>query len=80
MSFFLRRTKVAHFASIIKIASMFIKTTFKESNKIKGLKLCIEMQSVFRDITKVADSREKMLISVELNKCSVYLHIFFNLL
>ena len=35
MTFILRRSRVANFAEIIKIATMFIKTTFRDSNKIK---------------------------------------------
>ena len=31
--------RVANFADIIKIASMFIKTTFKDSKKLKELKI-----------------------------------------
>ena len=33
----LRRSRVANFADMIKIASMFIKTTFKDLKKIKEL-------------------------------------------
>ena len=38
---------------------MFIKTAFKDSNKVKKQKLCIKMESVsvFPGITKIADSR-----------------------
>ena len=38
MTFILRRSKVTNFAEIIKIASMFIKTTFRDSNKIKRIR------------------------------------------
>ena len=38
MTFILRRSRVANFAEIIKIASMFIKTTFRDSNKIKRIR------------------------------------------
>ena len=59
--FILRKPKVADFADIIKMATMFTKTTFKKkqkkNNKKKQQKLCIKMQSIFvlLDITKVAD-------------------------
>ena len=36
-TFILRRSRVANFADMIKIASMFIKTTFKDLKKIKEL-------------------------------------------
>ena len=35
---FLRRSRVANFADIIKIASLFIKTTFKDSKKVKRIR------------------------------------------
>ena len=35
---FLRRPRVANFADIITIATMFIKTTFKDSNKFKSIR------------------------------------------
>ena len=59
--FILRKPKVADFADIIKMATMFTKTTFKKkqkkNSKKKQQKLCIKMQSIFvlLDITKVAD-------------------------
>ena len=59
-SFILRRPRVANFTSIINIATIFIKTTFKNSKKCqKYKKLCIKMQSisVFLDKTKISDSR-----------------------
>ena len=48
---------IANFADIIKIATMFIKTTFKNSKKFKKYKLCIKMQSISAlcDITKTAN-------------------------
>ena len=33
-----RRPRVANFACIIKIATMFIKTTFEDTNKVKRIK------------------------------------------
>ena len=35
---FLRRSRVANFADIIKIASLFIKTTFKDPKKVKRIR------------------------------------------
>ena len=34
-TFVLRRPRVTNFADIIKIATMFFKTTFKDSKKVK---------------------------------------------
>ena len=34
-TFILRRPRVTNFADIIKIATMFLKTTFRDSQKIK---------------------------------------------
>ena len=35
VTFILRKLKLANFADIIKIATIFIRTTFKDSNKVK---------------------------------------------
>ena len=56
----LRRPRVVNFADIIKIATIFIKTTFKDSNKIKRVKnyvLKVQSISAFLDLTKVANFR-----------------------
>ena len=37
-TFNLRRSRVTNFADIIKIATMFNKTTFKDPNKVKRIK------------------------------------------
>ena len=37
-TFNLRRSRVTNFADIIKITTMFNKTTFKDSNKVKRIK------------------------------------------
>ena len=34
----LSRPRVANFADIIKIGAIFIKTTFKDSNKVRGIR------------------------------------------
>ena len=41
-TFILRKHRVAHFADIIKIATMFIQTTFKGSKRLKKLKIMYE--------------------------------------
>ena len=51
-TFILRRPRVAIFADIIKIATMFIKTIFKNSKKVKRI---INHVSVFLDIAKFSD-------------------------
>ena len=38
ISFILRRPRVTNFADIIKIATMFIKTTVKDSQKVKRIR------------------------------------------
>ena len=57
--FTLRRPRVANLADIVQIETMFIKTAFKDSKKVKrkNEKLYIKIQSafVFIDITKIAD-------------------------
>ena len=55
---FLRGALVVIFADIIKIVTMFTKTIFQDSRKLKKYeKLCIKMQSIslFLDIAKLAD-------------------------
>ena len=58
MPFILRRPRVANFADIIKIITMFIETVFKM--------LSI---SVFLDITKLQIYGEKMRMSAEIKVC-----------
>ena len=38
MFFVFRKLRVANFANIIKIATIIIKTTFKDSNKVKRIR------------------------------------------
>ena len=55
---FLRGALVVIFADIIKIVTMFTKTIFQDSRKLKKYeKLCIKMQSIslFLDIAKLTD-------------------------
>ena len=67
----LRRSGAAIFADIIKILTTFIKDIFKDSRKVKRIRnyLSIQSISVFIDITKFADFREKMLMSADLRGC-----------
>ena len=54
----LRRPRVAIFADIIKIVSVFIKTIIQDSRKVKkNYNLCIKIQSlhVFLNVAKFAD-------------------------
>ena len=54
----LRRTEVVIFADIIKIVTMFIKTIFKDSRKVKRIRNYVSKYiSVFLDIAKFADFR-----------------------
>ena len=38
-TFILRRSRIVNFADIIKISTIFIKTTFKDSKKLKELEV-----------------------------------------
>ena len=61
----LKRRKVAAFADIIKIATMFIKTNFKGSKKIDRV-IKVQFISMFLQIAKlVLIIGEKMLMSAE---------------
>ena len=70
-TFILRRPRVANFAEIIKVSTMFIKTTFKDSKKLKELEIFLKIMkkrsiSVFLDVT----TGEKMLMSAECKECA----------
>ena len=54
----LRRTAVVIFDDIIKIVTMFIKTIFKDSRKVKRIRNYVSKSiSVFLDIATFADFR-----------------------
>ena len=75
----MRTPRVAIFADIIKVGTIFINTIFKELKKIKELKLCIKMQfiSVLLDIAKLADFRRKNAdVSRTQDVCPI-IHNFF---
>ena len=60
ITFLLRKPKVAIFANIIKTVTMFIRTIFKDSRKVKRIRNYvskIESLSVFLDIADFADFR-----------------------
>ena len=40
-TFILRRPRVAYFANITEIVTMFVKTTFKDSQKVKRIRKCV---------------------------------------
>ena len=67
-TFILRRPRVVNFADIIKIATMFIKATFKDSKKVKRIRNYALKCNLylFLDTTKVPDFRWKMQMSAEL--------------
>ena len=58
-TYILRRPRVANFGHIIKIVTMFMKTIFKDSKKLKELEIMYQNSnySVFLDIAKFADYR-----------------------
>ena len=49
--------RVASFADIVKIAAMFIKTTFNDLKELKNQKLCIKVESVsaYLDVTEITN-------------------------
>ena len=58
----LRRIQVGNFADIIKVETIFIKATFRDSKKVKRIiNFLLKMQciSVFLDITKFVSFRRK---------------------
>ena len=65
----LRRDRLANFADIIKIATIFLLMQPLETRK--NLTLCIKMQSlsVFLNKGKVVDFWQNMLTSAELKGC-----------
>ena len=71
MIFVLRRPKVASFANI-KIATMFIKTTIKDSKKVERIGnylLKCNLYLYFLIQQKLLISGEKMLMSAALKGC-----------
>ena len=77
----LRRPRVANFADTTTSATMFIKTTFKDSknvNRVRTYALKYNLAiSVFFDITKVSDFRCKNAdVSTTQEMCHV-IYIFF---
>ena len=60
-TFNLRRPRVAIFAGIIKILTMFVKTIFKDSKKVKRIRNWVSKckLSVYVDIGKFADCQRK---------------------
>ena len=57
LNLFLRRLRVAIFADIIKIVTMFIKIMLKDSRKVSKIRNCLSKWnlSVFLDIRKFTD-------------------------
>ena len=46
-TFTLRRPGVTSFADIIKISTMFVKTTFKDSKKVRRIRLCKRIRIMY---------------------------------
>ena len=68
----LRRPRLANFADIVKIATMFTKTTFKDSKKLKRIKNYVLKRNLylyFLKKQKFLISGEKMLMSAEIKGC-----------
>ena len=60
-TFILIRPRVASYADIINIATIFTKPIFKDSKKVERMKNYVRI-SVFLDITNIADIRCKNAI------------------
>ena len=70
--YILRRPRVANFNDIIKIVTRFIKTTFKDSSKVKSIRNSASKYNLcmyFLIKQKMLISGEKMLMSAELKEC-----------
>ena len=68
----LRRPRVSNFADIIKIATMFTKTTFKDSKTVKRTRnyiLKCNLYQYFLISQKLLTFGEKILMSAELKRC-----------
>ena len=74
-TFILRRSEVDIFADITKIVTMFIKTIFKDSRKVK-----MQSISVCLDIAKFGNFSWKMLMSTEIKECVTWFIYFLDLL
>ena len=81
--YILRRPRVANFNDIIKIVTRFIKTTFKDSSKVKSIRNSASKYNLcmyFLIKQKMLISGEKMLMSVELKECVTWFIYFWDLL
>ena len=83
--FILRRTRVANFSNIIKIATTFIKTTFRDSKKVNKIrKFWLENA----DVSRTQEVFHIMYIYIYIYILYIYIYIyiyiytyiFFNLL
>ena len=69
---YFKKTGVAFFADIIKIVTMFIKTIFKDSGKVKRIKNYLLKRNLylyFLIYQNMLISGEKILMSAELKRC-----------
>ena len=78
-TFILRRPRLANFADIINIATKFIKTSFKDSKKVKKvikyvLKCSLYLHFLIQQ--KLLISGQKMLMSAKLKAC-VTRYVYF---
>ena len=78
--YILRRHREAIFAGIIKILTMFIKTIFKNSRKVKRIRTYVSNCSLYLYFLMQQNLLifiEKMLISAELKGCVPWLIYFW---
>ena len=75
----LRKLKVANFADIFQIVTMFIKTTFKDPKKVKRIRYYVlkcNLYMHFLKQQKLLISGETKLMSVELMDCIIWCMYF----
>ena len=79
-TFISRRPRVAIFADIIKIVTMFIKTVLKDSKQVKRIRNYVPNWNLYLFFLKKQNlliSDEKMLMLAELREFFYVIHILF---
>ena len=77
--FILKRSRLVKFAEIIKIATMFIKTTFQSLNKVEKFRNYVLKCNLcfYFLIQKWLISFEKMLTSTDMSQACDVIYIYF---
>ena len=77
-AFVLRKSRVAILADIIKIVTIFIKTMFRDSKKVKRIRNYVSKSNLYLYFLMI--SGEKILMSAELNGCVTWFIYFLDLI